>query len=213
MQLDVKVGMSKGNGAIYRNVIDTISYVVEKVDKRARKPWFTQEMINKIDERKKLKNVSTEEGRKNYRVVRKMLRRATENDKKEYLENIYNEVMEYERTGRYDLMYMKTKQLGWKETQGIQNVDVEDSQGNRIVEQTQVLKVWENHITELYDRPILPETLEVEPEEEVDTDDKGPYILHSEVGEVFKEMRKKKSARDDDIPGDLLKLLGEGGLK
>jgi hypothetical protein len=146
-------------------------------------------------------------------VVRKKLRRATENGKKEYLENIYNEVMEYERTGRYDLMYMKTKQLGWKETQGIQNVDVEDSQGNRIVEQTQVLKVWENHITELYDRPILPETLEVEPEEEVDTDDKGPYILHSEVGKVFKEMRKKKSARDDDIPGGLLKLLREGGLK
>ena len=44
-----------------------------------------------------------------------------------------------------------------------------------------VLKIWVNYVTELYDRPNRPETLEVEPEEEVDTDEKGPYILKSEV--------------------------------
>jgi len=55
-----------------------------------------------------------------------------------------------------------------------------DSQGNRIVDQKQVLKIWENYVTELYDRSNRPETLEVEPEEEVDTDEKGPYILQSE---------------------------------
>jgi len=75
---------------------------------------------------------------------------------------------------------MKTKELGWKETQGIQNIGIEDSQGNRIVDQRQVLRIWENYVTELYDRPDRPETLEVEPEE-VGTDEKGPYILQSEV--------------------------------
>jgi len=44
-------------------------------------------------------------------------------------------------------MYMKTQEPGWKETQGIQNTGVEDSQGNRVVEQSQVLKMWENYIT------------------------------------------------------------------
>jgi len=110
-------------------------------------------------------------------------------------------------------MYMTTKELGWKETQGIQNIDIEDSQGNRIVDQTLVLKIWENYIAELYDRPNRPETLEVEPEEEVDTDDKGPYILHSEVGKAIKEMRNKKATGDVDVPGDVFKLLGEIGLK
>jgi hypothetical protein len=60
---------------------------------------------------------------------------------------------------------MKTKKLGWKETQGIQNIGIEDSQGNRIVDQRQVLKIWENYITELYDRSNRPETLEVEHED------------------------------------------------
>ena len=87
-------------------------------------------MISKLDEKRKLKNVNTEEGRKNYRSLRNELKRDTEIAKKEYLENIWNEIMEYQRTGRYDLMYMKTKELGWKETQGIQNIGNEDSQGN-----------------------------------------------------------------------------------
>ena len=33
--------------------------------------------------------------------------KATETAKKEYHENICNEIIEFQRTGRYDLMYMK----------------------------------------------------------------------------------------------------------
>jgi hypothetical protein len=73
-----------------------------------------------------------------------------------------------------------------------------------------VLKIWENYITELHNRPV---TLEVEPEEEVYADEKGPYILQSEVEKAIKEMRNKKSTGDDDVPGDMFKLFGEGGLK
>jgi hypothetical protein len=39
---------------------------------------------------------------------------------------------------------MKTKGVGWNETQGIQNSGIEDSQGNRIVQQRQELKSEEN---------------------------------------------------------------------
>jgi len=37
--------------------------------------------------------------------------------------------------------------------------------------------------------------------------------LRSEVEKAIKEMRNKKATGDDDVPGDVLKLLGEGGLK
>ena len=30
---------------------------------------------------------------------------------------------------------------------------------------------------------------------------------------AVKEMRNRKATGDDDVPGDVLKLLGEGGLK
>ena len=51
-------------------VSGTISDLVGKVEKKTRKPWITQEMISKMDERRKWKNVNTEKGRKNYRRLR-----------------------------------------------------------------------------------------------------------------------------------------------
>jgi len=129
-------------------VIDTINDLVGKVEKRARKPWITQEMMSKIDERRKWKNVNNVEGKKNYRRLKNELKRATDNAKKEYLENICNESMDLQRTVRYDLMYMKTKEIGWQETQGIQNIGIEDSRLNIIVELSQVVKIWENYITQ-----------------------------------------------------------------
>ena len=40
-----------------------------------------------------------------------------------------------------------------------------------------------------------------------------PIYFTSEVKKAIKEMRNKKAIGDDDVPGDVLKLLGEGGLK
>jgi uncharacterized membrane-anchored protein len=124
-----------------------------------------------------MKNVNKEEGRKNYRRLRNKLKRATDNTKKEYFESMSDEIIGFQRTGRYNLMYMKTKELGWKENHGIQNIGIEDFQGNIIIDQRRVLQIWENYITELYDRANRPEHLEVEPEAEVDEDDKRPLYF------------------------------------
>jgi len=81
-------GCDSGNVEVQWNnikecVLDTISDLLGKVNKRARKPWITQEMISKMDERRKWKNVNTEEGMKNYRRLRNELKRAIDNAKKE----------------------------------------------------------------------------------------------------------------------------------
>ena len=56
---------------------------------------------------KEMKNVNNKEGRKNYRRLRKELKRATDKAKKEYLESICDKIMEFQRTGH--LMHMKTR--------------------------------------------------------------------------------------------------------
>jgi hypothetical protein len=63
------------------------------------------------------KNVNNKEGTKNYRRLRNELKRA----KEKYLESICDKIIEFQRTGHYVLMYMKTKELGWKENHGIQH--------------------------------------------------------------------------------------------
>jgi len=66
-----------------------------------------------------------------------------------------------------------------------------------------MLKILENYLTEQYDRPNRPNTLEVEPEEEVDTDEKGPYISQSEVEKAIKETRNKQARGDDDVRDEI----------
>jgi hypothetical protein len=71
----------------------------------------------------------------------------------------------------------------------------------------------ENYITKFYDRANRPENVKVETEEEVDEDEEGPYVLHSKMEKVIKEMKSKTTAVDDDVPGEVLKLLGEDGCR
>jgi hypothetical protein len=62
------------------------------------------------------------------------------------------------------------------------------------------------------DRANRPENLEVEPE--VDTDQTGPSILHSEVQTDLNQIRDKKATGNDgEILGEVLQLLGEEGHK
>jgi hypothetical protein len=61
----------------------------------------------------------------------------------------------------FTFVNLKTNQLGWKENQEIQNVRIENTQGNIIVDQRQARKILENYITELYDRANGPENREV----------------------------------------------------
>ena len=61
-----------------------------------------------------------------------------------------------------------------------------------------------NYITEPCDRPKRPENLDVEPEEEVGTDEKGLNILWSEVVKTIKEMKDKKARGYEDVAGGAL---------
>jgi hypothetical protein len=81
--------------------------------------------------------------------------------------------------------YMNMKELGSKNC-GIQHTGIEDSKGNIRVYNRRVMKILENYITELYNRPNRPQNLEVETEEEADADEKGPYILQCEVEKSIK---------------------------
>jgi len=80
-------------------------------------------MISKVDERCRWKNVSTEEGRKNYRRLRNGLKRATDNAKKEYVGNICHEIMEFQRTEQI----LKENGIDWRERRLISNLYMAES--------------------------------------------------------------------------------------
>lgn len=94
---------------IKKCVLDTISDLGGKVDTRARKLWIPHHMIRKMNEQRKWKNINKREGKKNYRRLKKELNRVTDKAKKQYLDSTCDEIIQFQRTGNYDLMYIKMK--------------------------------------------------------------------------------------------------------
>ena len=77
------------------------------MDISPRKPWITEAMINKMEERK-AKTTQVKE----YRRLNSQLRRETDRAKEAHMEEICEEIMDLQKKGRYDLMYQKAQQLG-----------------------------------------------------------------------------------------------------
>jgi hypothetical protein len=64
-------------------LLDTLSDSVGTVERTARKPWITQEIISKINERKKWKNVNSIDGR-HRRKMKEKLKGGTDKAKRNY---------------------------------------------------------------------------------------------------------------------------------
>jgi hypothetical protein len=87
----------------------------------------------------------------NYTRHVETLKTATKNTKKEYLESIWDDAMEFQ-------IVHEDKETWLEENNHmIQITGIKDSQRDIIVDLRQVMKNWENYITELYDganRPV-----------------------------------------------------------
>ena len=80
-------------------VLNTLSDLGGDVEKRARKPWITKEMISKMDERRRWKNVNTEEGRMNYRRLRNELKKPQIKQKRNILRTYVTKLWNFKEQG------------------------------------------------------------------------------------------------------------------
>jgi len=63
----------------------TVTDLVGEVERRPRKPWITQQIINEMAGRRKWQNAGSEVERKNYRNLRNLLKGTTEMPRKNTL--------------------------------------------------------------------------------------------------------------------------------
>ena len=80
----------------------------------AKKPWVTETMLRKMDERRKWKHVNNEEGKRKYRKLNNELRRETEKAREDYWVKQCLEIEDLEKAGKVDKMYRKVKELNRK---------------------------------------------------------------------------------------------------
>ena len=68
-------------------------------------------MVDKMEERRKWRNLNKELGRAVYRKLNNGQRRETDRAQIEWWERQFSELKELERKGRSDLLYAKVKEL------------------------------------------------------------------------------------------------------
>ena len=178
---------------------------------RAKKPWITQEMLGKMDERRKWKNVNTDVGKQKYKELNKELKKETDNAREKWWMRECEELEELDRRGRTHLMYTKIKQITRTGKGGIKSGGgVMDSKGTLLTEKEDMKERWKEYVEMLYDKDGKPveEELGVEKEMDVEVDSLGPELLASEIEAAIKEMKNGKAVGIDEIPAEFLKALG-----
>ena len=202
-------------GHIKTTVVNSAQEHLGYASKRtARKPWITQEMVDSMEERRKWKNVNNEEGRKMYKKFNNMLRRETDKAKQKWLEQQCEEIEELDKRGRSDLMYIRAKEMGkkYKASRSINN-NIQDLQGNILKDKEKIKERWKEYFETLYDAANKPTTCNLEQENEVGEDDKGPLILLAETEASKHKLKKGKAPGLDNIPGELIECLGPQATK
>lgn len=167
---------------------------------------MTDSLIQLIENRRKYKNATDEQGKAEYRRLRNLVNREARKAKERYLERICKEVEENMQIERTDKAY-RTANKFFNKHKKTTSGTIEDKEG-RLLFGEDVGKRWKEYIEELYDgTPLLKET--IGKEEETNEDDMGDYILQEEFEKAIKELANNKAMGIDDIPAELIKNAGE----
>ena len=187
-----------------------LGYVKKKTPK---KPWITVQMIDKMEERRKWKNVNTIEGRRMYNQLNNALRRETDKAREKWLTEQCEEIEKYEKSGRSDLMYKHAKEVGKKyKSNNKSSNNILDSDGKILKEMDEIKERWKTYFEALYEAQNKPTTSCLENENDVLPENKGLTILPQETENSINKLKRRKAPGMDNLPGEMLKCLGPNAI-
>ena len=135
--------------------------------KAAKKTWVS-EALERISERRKWKANNTEEGRKEYRRLNNELRRETDEAREKWWEVRCNELEEYNKRGRSDLLYHEVSHLTRTEKKvATKNAAINDDRGELRTEVSEIKERWKEYMEELYSKSSKPRMEDFNLEEEL----------------------------------------------
>ena len=207
VEREVRSGETKSVEERWKALKNTINKCAEstigyKRRRTAKKRWVTDEILNKMDEMRKWKSVSTDEGRQRYKQLHKELRNETNKAREAWWGKTCEELETMDRTGRTDLMYARVKSITKKNRNENSGCMVKSADGNLLTNRDAVRDRWKEYIENLYDKKGKPseEQLNIEEESEILDDDKGPELLEQEIVVALEQLKQGKSPGVERIP-------------
>uniref|UniRef100_A0A8D8UAM4 Craniofacial development protein 2 n=1 Tax=Cacopsylla melanoneura TaxID=428564 RepID=A0A8D8UAM4_9HEMI len=193
-------------------ILESLEKNIGKKTARTKKEWITQEMLYKMEERRKWKCDSSENGRRQYRKLNNELRRETDKAREIWMEEQCEKIEELERYSKIEEMYRVVKNLTTKKAKTISKQGMRRKDGRVTSSEEENKEIWVEYIKELYDSEANERMDEMESQEECDQNRIGTEIEEWEVKKALKELKYNKALGCDNIPSEALKALGPCAL-
>ena len=202
----------------WKDMKESIVTVLEKevgiVNKReARKSWITQEMLEKMEERRKWKRDESEYGKRQYRKINNELRRTTDKAREEWMKEQCYVIEKLEKEGKVEEMYKIVRRLTMRKPRAISKKGMKDKGGRVTTDNEDVKKIWEEYIKELYCPKQRGREIRLEKDMNEERDNIGPEVMKWEIEMAVKGMKNRKTVGGDQIPAEILKTLEKNGLE
>lgn len=187
----------------YRHITTSLVSAAEKIipkqKKKARQRWMTEEILELMEDRRKLPRGSDE-----YREKDREIKRRCDEAKEDWLKK---ECEKVERLYRTDIknMFQKVKDLSGKNKTTHSAGYLLSKDGTPIMEKEKIRTRWCEYIAELYGS-------ERDEEFEPHYNNEGPQIMKEEVKNALKKMKKGKATGEDGVSTELIEALEEMGI-
>ncbi|KAL1446126.1 hypothetical protein WDU94_014018 [Cyamophila willieti] len=194
--------------AMKDTILDSLEKNIGKKTERTRKEWITKEMLDKMEERRRWKNDSTDKGRKQYKKLNNELRRETDKAREKWMEEQCEKIEELEKYSKTEEMYKVVKNLTKKKPKPIAKQGMKKKDGLITSNIEENKEIWIEYIKDLYDSQANDNMNEMENQD--GATDNGPRsrIEEWEVRKAIKELKCNKALGSDNIPSEALKALG-----
>lgn len=178
-----------------KRTFQDVTNKLKDTTQKKKKPWMTEEILQLMDERRKVKTRNKQKYIELHRTIRKKIRET----KAKFLDEECKEIEQLQAKHDTFNLHKKVKEAaGTYRKQHTGNLC--DSDGQIIFDPVEKLKSWKDYISTLYhdDRGMI--TTDRNKAE-------GPVIIREEVEYALKNTKNRKATGPDEIPVEILKLL------
>ena len=168
-----------------------------------RQKWMTEEILQKMEERRKFKNDESVLGQRKYKDLKHEVQRLCRQARNAYFNEKCGEIEHLEATHN-PLMYKKIKEMTPKRK--VIGQSIKDKDGNLLSDPKEILERWAQYVEELYD----------DKRDSINNDFSNLEtcsISESEIKSIIEKLIKNKAPGADNIPAEFLQTLGENGIQ
>ena len=186
---------------IQKAMQDAASNILPKKERQTKNQWMTDEILDKMNLRRNLKNSDKEK----YYKINKEIEKMCKDAKSEWWDQNCKEIEELDAQNRSKELHRKIKSITGKKKRSNASKCIENKNGEMLFEDEEIVNRWVEYIQELYD-----DQRGEPPEVAVDEEDQLPF-LPEELENAIKHMKNGKAPGTDKIRTEMIKSLSEKG--